>query len=69
MPHLATSRLREQAAKTGGYINRPARVGKEGRRLKKLLGKSNWFKKVKKQQEENEAAGGKCEWKEEETEK
>ena len=46
-------RIREQAAKTGGYINRPARVGKEGRRLKKLLGKSNWFKKVKKQQEEN----------------
>ncbi len=34
-------------------MNRPARVGKEGRRLKKLLGKSSWFKKAKSKQEEN----------------
>ena len=54
-------RIREQAAQTGGYINRPARVGKEGRRLKKLLGKSNWFKKVKKQQEEKKRVKEKTE--------
>ena len=41
-------RIREQAVKTGGYINRPAKVGEEGRRLKKLQDKSNWFKKVEK---------------------
>ena len=45
-------RIKRLAAKTGGYINRPARVGEEGRRLKKLLGKSNWFKKKRKKQQE-----------------
>lgn len=34
----------------GEIRTRPARVGEEG--LKKLLGKSNWFKKAKKQLEE-----------------
>ena len=45
-------RIRKVATRTGGFVNRPARVGEEGRRLKKLLGKSNWFKKAKKQLEE-----------------
>ena len=45
-------RIKRLAAKTGGYINRPARMGEEGRRLKKLLGKSNWFKKKRKKQQE-----------------
>ena len=52
-------RIRKLAAKTGGFINRPARVGKEGRRLKKLLGKSNWFKKEAKKQQEEKIKGRK----------
>ena len=52
-------RIRKLAAKTGGFINRPARVGKDGMRLKKLLGKSNWFKKAAKKQQEEKVKGRK----------
>ena len=49
-------RIRKLAVKTGGFINR---VGKEERRLRKLLGKSNWFKKEAKKQQEEKMKGGK----------
>ena len=40
-------RIRAKAARTGGNINRSEEEGAAGRYKKKLLGKSNWFKKTK----------------------
>ena len=40
-------RIRENAVKKGGEINRSEEEGAEGRYKKKLLGKANWFKKTK----------------------
>ena len=40
-------RIREKAAKTRGNINRSEEEGAAGRHRKKLIGKTNWFKKTK----------------------
>ena len=59
--------IRKRAENNGGNINRSSDEGMESRRIKKLIGKSNWFKDSKKKADPKKKKMKKWEEKEKET--
>ena len=55
---MGYERIRRNAARDGGNINRSEEEGREERHKKKLLGKTNWFRVTKTKQSDNTAKGG-----------